>query len=1395
MIRKVKFRDLVLFCLALALGLLMAARQSGGSVSAEAASAVPQAASAGVGKVLSFRSEVRGKSEHVLPGLEPGSLYSLLLAVDSPGRFAAEGTLRVTLRDAAREVTSKTLHLGDPDIYVAFRPTAAGAGKLMLEAAGKPGAAYRYELKVLRWNLPANAEVEIEAEPNNRWQEANSIRLGRTVFGTADDKPYIPLPGQGEKLAIEGGEDWFRFEFTEDKPRLVYFTLDLAERDNIPVDVSVYRVAGGELKPYEEGADPVTPPHEVQALTGNKFTTRVLREKGTYYARVTANHPFYQLRTSVYDVPPYSDPRQAVRAAVDYIISAGDSWHANTPRKGGIYDRVSNVHQETSLCVACHPTHFSLRAQLYSIRNGYPVHQRPQLQFLTERFYNNPRPFYGHPGAVWSRVISAPANVLGRITALINIYEHEVTGEHREKLFTGVGEYLKLYYKSRTKLPPDESNGNTPIISTYEVAWYSWVVLDELYRRTGGKSWLAQREHARELIEQTQHKNMLDLCYQTLALCTIDRERYRDRIRANAEKILSYQRPNGQWAMNFEADAPEAEFQTGHAVWTLAVAGYPADDPRVAKAVKYLLGRQQPFGGWFDPVQSYENFRTPFRETQMAVLALSELYKGPNYNGHGAKREEAGRAGQPAMGWGRAYPAAPARLDFSRPDRLLADLDNIWDPPAKPLLSDVLRAARHDDALMRQAAVACLGRVGDASAVGALKAALGDDSKMVQRTAAWALRQIAGRKGLGFDAIAAALADRNDRARWGATRVFATHFSFLSHRTELADRLLRAAADPVPTVRMQALKGLWQWWFWSDNQAVRGRIEDTLFARLAEREHPWVRRNLQEALYNIADDNIRYLYNNWVPLLGTKEDREQAIRGRLAVERRIAEKAARALRAGNDLQREGVLRGLTEFHLRNSDSYDRNQRQVRQGGTFYVRIGNDVETVQFFGESVEVVARALLPLLDSPDAETRRLATRAAFVLREVRMAQSYGSIPNSDVRDAVVLAGRYEDGRQLLARSLYRHLLDPEKPVRAMAGEVYRSFTLNADTERAEVAALLKELLASSGPEARLAALEGIRASGTALGEDSALAAQVKQYLLSAEGGALAAALGAVRAFPSLQRDAEVLARVEKALASSDLRGMRAAVELAVKAPALGQNLRINAFLERVFATRDSKKRRAIVDAANADRTLLEDRRVVSLLSESLVDPEVSLINAALGVVRQELALQKNPAILASLGELRVNPKVTPSTRYFADGIYHGQNPSDLSQARAEAVDPKTLDYGFFVSKVVPILDAPGRDGNACSQCHTTHAIFKLNPPPGEGRRSEAQLRENYRSALRVVDLLDVEKSLLLRKPTSTSESEGVVGSDRLSHGGGVRWGADSPEYHVILEWIQGGRLVSANR
>ena len=66
-------------------------------------------------------------------------------------------------------------------------------------------------------------------------------------------------------------------------------------------------------------------------------------------------------------------------------------------------------------------------------------------------------------------------------------------------------------------------------------------------------------------------------------------------------------------------------------MWALAAAGIPRDQPQVGKAIDYLLNRQQPFGGWMDPTQYLENFKTPFRETQFAVLGLSAYFPGKGH--------------------------------------------------------------------------------------------------------------------------------------------------------------------------------------------------------------------------------------------------------------------------------------------------------------------------------------------------------------------------------------------------------------------------------------------------------------------------------------------------------------------------------------------------------------------------------------------------------------------------------------------------------------------------------------------------------------------------------------------------------------------------------------------
>ncbi|MCU1258784.1 MAG: domain containing protein [Bryobacterales bacterium] len=1049
--------------------------------------------------ILSKASRVQSESIP-LKGLDKKHQYSVLYSLTS---LVPAATAEIEIRQGADLLAAKTLHAGDADFYAQFRVLRPGDARIVVKA---PATTAKYTLQVNQWPLSG----QVKSAPSHRWQDATPIPLGKTVFASGDDAEYVPLPATSRKAIVDDPNttDWYRFDFSEDRPKLIFFQVDLMERDQVPVNVAVYRVTDGKLAEFYEGEDPVTLPHEVQALPGNKFTPRILKDKGVYYVSVHASHPEYKFRTRVYEAPPYTDPHQAVRTGVDYILAAGDSWHANTPRRGGVLDRVSSVHQETSLCVGCHATHFPQRAQLYATRNGYPVVQRQQLQFLSERFYNNPRPFYGfeEQGATWARMISAPANVLGRMSHLMDLFEDQVTGESRASFHQGIAEYLKLYYAGRDKLPADETNGNTPLVSAHEVAWYAWTATKD--SRMG------------DMIVKGEVKNMIDLCYQTQALVEIDREKYKEQVARNAARILSLQRPSGQWSARFEANQPEVEFQTGHALWALHAAGIPIENPQVAKAIGYLMKRQQPFGGWMDPLQSFENFRTPFRETQMSVLALSSYYP------------QTGRA----KGWNSPKIEALS----ADPVETLEQLDNVWDAPSDAVRKQIVEAAKSNDALVRQAALEALGRLGVRETV--VAGSLGDASKMVQRTAAWALRQEYSRHPeTPSGDIVSALGSASDRTRWGATRVFAQHFSALAKRSDFAAPLAHLVSDPAISVRMQAIKGLWQFWFWSADVPAKSMIEDTVIQAMAKPQAPWIERNLRDAVYNFADENIRYLYNNWVPLLARQEDRDRAIQGRLAVEARLACKFATVLEAGSDSQKKALLRALNEFPLRRGDIYDLEADLTTTAPPIYSRIGNDIEQIAFFGDSAERMARAISPLLDSSDPELRRLGAESAMLVRDTR----FGGVN-------------------------------------------------------------------------RLAGPTG------------------------------------------------------------------------------------------------------------------SDVKTISL------------------------KLEKMPEGVEVLRALKPPPP-----------------PSITRTAGGEPVVKVKLDEAFFRGYVEPILEKRGKDGYACVHCHASHTLFN----------------GTYGTALNVVDAANPENSLILRKPTSTSESEGVANSATLAHGGGVRFAKDSPEYATILQWIKGAK------
>src|ERR1043166_5209413 len=568
-----------------------------------------------------------------LPKIAGGENYSLLFSLD-PALLAPASRVTVAVVDGDRVLLSKTLHAGDADLYGFFRPVRVP--ELRIAAEGVVHG--QFQLQINR--KAANGG------PNHTWEEAAQFTRGELVTASGDDAEYVPLPGTPKKDLVENlnGEHWYRFRFNEPRPKLVFFQLELMDRDGLPADIDVFRLVQGKIQEFHDSRDPVTLPHEVQALP----------------------------------------------------------------------------------------------AERYSIANGYPLVQRAQLQFLQERFANNPRPFYGFEdhGAVWSRVISAPGMVLSRMSVLKGLYEQYVTGIAQPAWHQGVAEYLKLYYAGRTKLPPDETNGNTPLVSAYQVAWYSWKVTHD--------------PRLPEMIAQGEVKNMIDLCYQTLALAEIDKTKYAAQLKANVDRILSLQRESGQWAMPFDPKQPEVEFQTGHALWALAAAGLKADHPQVRKAVAYLLQRQQPWGGWFDPLQSYENFKTPFRETQFAVLALSTLYPGPGHK----------------KGWDAPAPQSlPANPAF-----LVPALDAVWERPSPDVLRVIEDITGSNEVLVRQAAVEALGRLAPPQTGSLLAQRLGDASKLVQRAAAWSLRQVYAAHPETNDAeLLAAMSSRDARTRWGAT--------------------------------------------------------------------------------------------------------------------------------------------------------------------------------------------------------------------------------------------------------------------------------------------------------------------------------------------------------------------------------------------------------------------------------------------------------------------------------------------------------------------------------------------------------------------------------------------------------------------------------------------------
>jgi len=1292
-------------------------------------------------------------------------LYSLTVSAVDASLLPDMAQVTVAIVADGKPIAQKSLHLADPDWYCVFRADPKKGAMLVVDS--KVTTSFRFTLLPLK--VSGNSGVVLEAEPNDDWRHAQPVPLGATVIGTADDRPYFIAPNMDEGKALQAGVDWFKVEQPDEAPKLVHFNLDILDRD-VPANITVYTLnEKGELVAYTEGYDPVSGPHEAQVgppvrvngvelNSANKFTTRVLR-KGTYFVKVEANHPAYRLRMTVYEPPPYlreenadlgqiaAAARKAISVAMNYIVAAGDSWFANTPRSGTVARRDRQVHNETVVCTACHPSQFSTKGTMWANRNGYPVREREALRFLAERLYNAPRPFY-LPGSVWVRFIGADAHVLSQMALILREYER-MTGEQRPDYFAQQAVYVRAFYQ-RDKLPPDGTGNNEqnpPTLSSYETAWMAW----QLLKKVGDEQTAAHVEKLAVNAGDESVQTLDDLCWQTIFLCEIGRTKYADRIAANVARIKKEQKPDGSWSYRFN-DKP-AEFATATALFALAKAGLTIDDPSVRKGVVYLLTHQKPFGAWNTDGQPYEAFNTPFKETQLTLMALSELF--PNK--------------PPAKGWTDGK--QPSRLRTESVDAAIADMVAIWDKPTPTVLKQLRQLAQAKEPLVRWEAINALCRLADEGSVEIFAKALSDDTLMVRRAAAQALREVITRhpnSPAALKAIAAldeAMRSLDVKVRRAALRAVHQHFRWLARSPELTERVLALASrDPDPITRLQAVQALSQWWVWNDSFAVRARILDVVLDGLAdERADPRVLWALRETLYNICDEDVQYVYAFWVPELPREEDRKAALAYFERLMALQAQKLARALESGTPFQKRQLLIALTEFPIvRAFNPRDQIERN------FY-RIGNDLDAIDFRGAAADILEPVIVKLLNDPDPFVR---ARALVLTSYLRSA----------------------DGRPRIANAIVQRFADPDAEVRLLALQAHKLFPFGgnhvqygidprryptAPNDNAETLPLLLGLLDGVGvrsgapvSEVRANTLRVLAEFGDRLRAYPDIAQTVKNLACDGDPQVRAAALEVARFLPSLHSDPDFLAAVVEALKLPDAGNpaRRAAVKLAITVDAIGHTEVVSQALDRLLQSQRKEDIADLLAFVRNEPAVRDDVRLVPLLENALTIPDGDLRTQALALLRQSKVHANNPALRLTLQQL---------ARHADDGTK--QLIQQLLDGQATKRDPeKALDFEYFRVRVQPLLAVVGGDGRSCFSCHANQSVFNLRPPDASGNFPEEVSRHNFRSMLRVIDLEQPENSLVLKKPTM-----------EVPHCGGKRWdGRDHPAYQAILLWLNGAKV-----
>lgn len=1332
---------------------------------------------------------------------------------------------------------SKLLHALDSDVFLVYRAPAAGTYELTVQKEEGPVDLFQQPRwrekgkapnafpnpRVVKWPAKAHVEVAVaiqtldvrdaaeqqthlEAEPNDTPEQAQLIPLSADdaeftlhVLGGADDVEYFDNGRVGSS-----GDDWFRLEFKGSERRLLTACLSIPDQQ-VAARIRAYRVSGknvqagfaqpvaGVLLPiqkYEDGKNPNERAHQ-QTEQHRIAINRWLDPQGVYFLRVEANAPGYDLELRIVRPAPFDDPRRAVRHGLYDHLGQVDSWLTNRPRGASVERRIRDSGNLLGTnCMSCH-TQSGVWGPAIPFAHGYRPQNVQLWRHLVNTCYQSLRPTNKLKDAA-NNTSLRPFD-LGDGPAGTRVAGHAVVSLER---YAGARRLQSSQARRCANFvlqsgDPGGINAAGPganvgkgVVFNYagEIVWTAW-------RETGEERYFRSLEDKARRMLAIQPKYCDDLGHRVeffrryfpekkAYLTAVARyakadqreqaatkaaefaDQIEKQVQADLARLRAIQHTDGSWSFDPGARQKDGSWKVADrkadpspsalAIIALQAAGCGLDDPTISKGVQALLRMQHPTGYWNGKSQ------TGFVSTSYAVHALARLYPA-----------------EPPRYEGPEYQTPPKETLLQAVARARR-ISVAGDPRFVP---QMIQDGQHARPLVRYWACIGLGATHSPEGVPTLVANLGHPAKMVREAAHWGLRQTLI-DDTGWRAVFKAARSGDDRTREAAMRALIMKVDTVLPKSRLSVEQLTGTLDrslnedPHPAVRAWATRAGWQWWVW--NPPVRKALN-----------RAWVKLLTRPEPNAVTENAIRYQSHALFVANGhianaTKEHQYKELAELFSqLHKRLGETAKKDRPVHERLTSRLTAVASTFYGQRGGDGGpgQLGYSTPGSGSLFGDAILSQLQRAEKQKDRPRYETLAQLTLEGAANIPHEGLQEQlVAFSLNGLEKLRSVAASSISDPRLVSLVA--VPEKLEPMYAQLLRGAREPERrqnlsePILKM----YRGVRWIVPDNREQRVEILQFVIPDVSAYRDAKTLQAI--ADKALRDAATGASDAAWYLADGLGRGVAEN-------PDLHFDAVVEAFPARAKNAAQQRFWLRSVPW------------ILTYQRELPEVRSGNRKLPPIDPYELIRT----RAValfVSALSEA-ADPRNRQIAVDLA---NKTAMRRNPEVLSALERLVKFEKRKPvldnakkvlsqNRGNFLKELTAAAHQEKQPQFRGPLPEDFVSDVVYFRDYVIPEMSKVLRgDERSCMICHGEPGrvpSMELHKPDDVGFLPIKKLLANYRILQDRIDLKDVARSKLLRKPLN------VQSGKEDGHQGGRRYQPTDEGYLILRRWVMSQTRIQA--